>query len=64
MNELINVLNTISYCKACSLIKVNRELNIPLIPFIAKPDAKFVFIGRDPSPGTVKITCNAFDSIN
>jgi uracil-DNA glycosylase len=30
----------------------NNRLNIPLIPFLPKPEANFIFIGRDPSPRT------------
>jgi uracil-DNA glycosylase len=33
----------------------NRKLHVPFIPILPKPNAKFMFIGRDPSPNTAKI---------
>ena len=33
----------------------NRLNQIPYVPILSKPRAKFIFIGRDPSPRTAKI---------
>ena len=33
----------------------NESKQIPYIPILPKPNAKFVFVGRDPSPNTAKI---------
>lgn len=52
MNDLSQILNLIKTCNTCWLMKNNNQLNIPLIPILPKQKAKFIFIGRDPSPRT------------
>ena len=39
-------------CRACALMASNSELGIGSVPIVPKPEAQFVFIGRDPSPRT------------
>jgi uracil-DNA glycosylase len=52
MESLGSLLKAISDCDACNLMADNRQLGIPYIPICPKPNAKFMFIGRDPSPRT------------
>lgn len=54
METLTEILDLIKCCNGCWLMADNKRLNIPLIPFHCKPEAKYIFIGRDPSPRTVK----------
>lgn len=55
MQTLTKILDSIKDCNACWLMADNNRLDIPSIPFKDKPRAKFVFIGRDPSPRTATI---------
>ncbi len=55
MNRLNELLNSISQCKACYLMDENDSIGIPYIQILPKPDAKVIFIGRDPSPQTAKV---------
>lgn len=52
---LDNLLKNVADCKACNLMEDNRIRDIPYIPILPKPNAKVIFIGRDPSPNTAKI---------
>ncbi len=52
MISLTALLESIPHCNACRLMEDNRRLNIPYIPILPKPSARFVFVGRDPSPRT------------
>ncbi len=64
MNELVELLEGIKNCRACSLMSENNELGIPYIPILPKPEAKIVFIGRDPNPRSADIVgVNEGDSI-
>lgn len=53
--NLEELLESVPACNACWLMADNQKLGIPFIPILPKPKAKFVFIGRDPSPNTAKI---------
>jgi uracil-DNA glycosylase len=55
MNSLESLLNSTSRCQACPLIVENAALDIPFVPILPKPNAKIIFIGRDPSPRTATI---------
>jgi uracil-DNA glycosylase len=52
---LADLLAQVSQCSACSLMSENRRMHIGLVPIRAKPAARVVFIGRDPSPRTATI---------
>ena len=52
---LSELLESISSCDACWLMGENQKLAIPFIPILPKPNARFMFIGRDPSPRTAEI---------
>jgi uracil-DNA glycosylase len=52
MDILTQTLASIHACNSCRLMSDNEELDIHYIPILPKPDAKFVFVGRDPSPRT------------
>ncbi len=52
MEDLTQALESIRACHSCRLMADNQGLGIPYIPIHPKPNAKFVFIGRDPSPRT------------
>ena len=53
MSSLLELLGSVRTCTACGLMKENEALGIPYVPVLAKPDARFMFVGRDPSPRTV-----------
>ena len=55
MSPLQDLLNNIEACTACPLMQENRDAGIPYVPIKPKPDAKVMFVGRDPSPQSVKI---------
>ncbi len=55
MDELTSLLNKIKDCNACGLMEENRRRDIRFVPILPKPNARFVFIGRDPNPNSVKI---------
>jgi uracil-DNA glycosylase len=55
LDGLFHLLESIRECNACSLMQDNRKLSIPYIPIHPKPDAKYMFIGRDPSPRTATV---------
>lgn len=46
-------LKGIAGCHACWLMSENEATNIPYLPVLPKPQAQFMFVGRDPSPRTV-----------
>ena len=52
MERLTQTLGEIRECFSCELMADNRRLGIPYIPIVPKQNAKFFFIGRDPSPRT------------
>lgn len=52
MISLIHLLESVKNCTACGLMKENENLDIPYIPILPKPNGRFMFIGRDPSPRT------------
>lgn len=52
MDKLERILESIPDCRACSLMEENGRLDIPYIPILSKPRARFMFVGRDPSPRT------------
>jgi uracil-DNA glycosylase len=54
MDKLTETLKSIGSCNTCRLMKLNQERKIPYVPILPKPNGKFVFIGRDPSPRTAK----------
>lgn len=53
MNTLTQTLAEIYECNYCWLMAKNNDLKIKYIPINPKPNARFVFIGRDPSPSSV-----------
>jgi uracil-DNA glycosylase len=53
MEYLSQTLSTINECHSCCLMTANQKLGIPYITIVPKPQARFIFIGRDPSPSTV-----------
>ena len=55
MADLAELLKKVSECTACHLMAENKVLGIPYVPILAKPHAKVVFVGRDPSPRTAKV---------
>lgn len=54
MCALPSLLSAIPSCRACDLMEENNSYDIPYVPVVPKPFAKIVFVGRDPSPRTVK----------
>ena len=54
MESLDSLLSKINECGACSLMGDNAKKKIKYIPVCPKPGAKIIFLGRDPSPNTVK----------
>ena len=52
MQTLPSLLSEIENCQACGLMAENNAIGIKYIPIKPKPNAKIVFIGRDPSPRT------------
>ena len=55
MESLTHTLNEIRACHLCWLMSDNQRLGIPYVPIFPKPNARFVFIGRDPSPRTASV---------
>lgn len=55
MTPLDNLLSSIEACTECELMAENKTAGIPYVPILSKPNAKVVFIGRDPSPRTASI---------
>ena len=53
-DDLSALLDQIPECDHCGLMAANEEADIPFVPIVPKPDAKMVFIGRDPSPRTAR----------
>jgi uracil-DNA glycosylase len=54
MSYLEELLNSIEECKACGLMNENKALGIPYVPINPRPDARIMFVGRDPSPRTAE----------
>ncbi len=46
-------LKSIAGCRVCWLMSGNEAVNISYVPILPKPHARFIFVGRDPSPRTV-----------
>ena len=55
MNTLGQILASIPNCNACYLMAENQKNNIDYIPIIPKPEAKVIFIGRDPNPQSISV---------
>lgn len=55
---LQELLDAIPQCRTCSLMEENDHLGIPYVPIKPKPQAKFMFVGRDPSPRTATVVGN------
>jgi uracil-DNA glycosylase len=55
MHSLENLLSSIATCKACSLMNENNIAGVRYVPIQPKPKARFMFIGRDPSPRTAQV---------
>jgi len=55
METLKELLDSVQHCNACGLMDENASIGVPFVPILPKPNAKFIFIGRDPSPRTAKI---------
>jgi uracil-DNA glycosylase len=55
MSDLAALLESVTSCNSCHLMIENNFKKIPYIPILPKPAAKFMFIGRDPSPNTAEI---------
>lgn len=53
--SITTLLDSIKNCSACGLMKENNAADIRYVPIKPKPNAKFMFIGRDPSPRTAQI---------
>jgi len=53
MDDLSKLLSGIKNCDACDLMAENRRNGISFIEILPKPEAKFMFIGRDPNPNSV-----------
>ena len=47
-------LRGIAGCHACPLMSQNEAAGIAYVPVLPKPQAQFMFVGRDPSPRTVE----------
>lgn len=52
MTTLAKLVESIEACSACELMKENRSIGIPYVHIKSKPNAQFMFVGRDPSPRT------------
>jgi len=55
VESLSQMLDLISSCSACHLMRENRSIGIRYVPILPKPQARVVFVGRDPSPRTAEI---------
>jgi uracil-DNA glycosylase len=55
VKPLPDLLDSIRQCNACGLMGENRAIGIPYVPILPKPNARVMFIGRDPSPRTATV---------
>src|SRR6266508_4052649 len=55
MASLSELLESIKDCSACWLMSENRDAGVRYVPVLPKPNARFMLVGRDPSPRTAKL---------
>jgi uracil-DNA glycosylase len=64
MESLQGLLDSIKQCNACGLMSENKAIGIRYVPILPKPDARIVFVGRDPNPRTAQeVGCRGGKSV-